>query len=88
MTEPIEKHYREFMNILAKRLDELINGKDCKPENKKAGFMLFVYDFNKGPEAGRMNYISNSNRELNAVSIKEFLAQLEGRYHQPPPTNQ
>lgn len=84
MAEPIEDKHRAFMNSIAKGLDDLMNGPDCPADQKKTGFMLFVYDFAQGPKAGRMNYISNANRFDNAAAMKEITADMEGRLHKPP----
>lgn len=84
MADPIEPKHREFMNAVAAGLDDLLNGKDCPAADRKTGFMLFVYDFNEGPKAGRMNYISNANRMDNTAAMKEIAADMEGRLHKPP----
>ncbi len=84
MADPIQEKHREFMNAVARGLDDIMNGKDCPPEKKKTGFMLFVYDFEQGPKAGRMNYISNANRMDNAAAMKEIAADMEGRLHKAP----
>lgn len=81
MTDPIQPEMHNFLNAMAKGLDIMFNGQDCPPDKKKTGFFLFAFDYNDGPEQGRMNYISNSNRADVLVSLKEMVAQLEGRVH-------
>lgn len=88
MAEPIEEKHRAFMNSIAGALDDLLNGKDCPKDQRKTGFMLFVYDFNQGPKAGRMNYISNANRMDNHAAMKEIAADMEGRVHKAPNAKQ
>jgi hypothetical protein len=79
---PIEEKQREFMNALARGIDDLLNGKDCPKEKKKTGFTLLVYDFETGPDGGRFNYISNSDRQDVIATMKEVIARHEGRYHE------
>lgn len=50
------------------------------------GFALLVFPF--GDSDGRMNYISNSNREDMLVAMKEFIASHEGRFADTPDTVQ
>jgi len=42
------------------------------------GFALLV--FGLGETAGRMNYISNADREDMLAALKELVARFEGRY--------
>lgn len=71
MTEPIEPKHKEFMNLLARFLDTQLEG---------YGFTLLVFEFETSN--GRINYISNAKREDMIVSMKEFIANCEGR--RPP----
>lgn len=81
MAEPIEEKHSQVMKALAEGIDTVLNGRrDTRKDEKRAtGFMLFVYDFNEGPKAGRMNYISNANRLDMNVAVKEMAAHFEGR---------
>jgi hypothetical protein len=45
-----------------------------------------VFPLNTGE--GRMNYISNANREDMVVALKEFIAASEGRAHDAPGSTQ
>lgn len=81
MNQPIEKKYHDFLNSVANGLDSIFNGPDCPADKKVTGFFLFAYDFKKGPEQGRMNYISNSHRDDVLTGLKEMVAHLEGRLH-------
>ena len=78
MTDPIQEKHRVMMNELAATLDELFNGK-AKP--RRIFFTLLVGEFGK-MEGGRINYISNGNREDMSASIRELLARWEGRYRE------
>lgn len=63
------------MNELAGGLDSIFNGVK-KGADRDVGFMLLVFPF--GESAGRINYISNSDRESMLVAMKEFIAKHEG----------
>lgn len=77
MSQPIEKQHFKTMNEIGRILDGAIN-----PDGKKSyGFALLVFPFNG--DAGRMNYISNAEREDMIVAMKEFIANAEGRAHYP-----
>lgn len=74
---PIEAQHRELMNVLAGAIDEALNGKDCKPEDKRVGFFLTVFNF--GEDGGRFNYISNAERLDVRATLKDVLARIEAR---------
>jgi len=76
VAEPIQKQYREMMNALAGAIDTLLNG-DAKP--RKLAFVLLTAEFGK-IEGGRVNYISNGEREDTISMMKEYIARAEGRY--------
>jgi hypothetical protein len=65
---PIESKFRDDMNEVAKLLNMALHG---------AGFCLLVFDRNTAE--GRMNYISNANRDDMLTALKEFVANAEGR---------
>ena len=67
MAEIQPELYQE-MNDLGKVL-----GKALSP----FGFALLVFPFGGDPE-GRINYISNSNREDMVCAMKEFISKFEG----------
>jgi len=69
---PIDETQIEFMNKLAKVLDDALN-----PEERKVGFVLLTYNFEDG--TGRVNYIGNGDRDDVRVALKELLARWEGR---------
>jgi hypothetical protein len=71
---PIEPSRVAEMRVLARAIDELLNG-DTKP--KANGFVLLMFDMNS-PD-GRMNYISNANRDDMLCALKELIANFEGR---------
>jgi hypothetical protein len=78
MTDPIQENHRAMMNNLAAVLDEIFNG---KAKQRRIFFTLLVGEFGK-MEGGRINYISNGNREDMSASIRELLARWEGRYRE------
>ena len=73
--QPIEDKYQETMRDIARVLDKALNGSVTKATEKKTGFVLLMFDFAHG---GRMNYISNAQREDMLLSMKEFIARAEG----------
>lgn len=67
MIDPLPAELIEMMNKTGQALNDLF---------APLGFTLFVFD--KGND-GRMNYISNADRNDMIVALKEFIAVLEGR---------
>jgi hypothetical protein len=61
----IQPHHFETMNDIAAILDECFKG---------YGFMLMVFDLNKDPGTGFINYISNSERADVCKAMLEFVA--------------
>ena len=64
---PIEERHHAIMNAVADALAEGFDG---------YGFALFVFDFDT--TTGRINYISNAQRETMLIALKEFIARHEG----------
>lgn len=84
---PIQEQYRKQMNRLAKLIDEFFNG-SRKPNRKPTvGFILLTAEFGK-IEGGKVNYISNGNREDMIAMMREYLARVEGRYSEGSETKQ
>lgn len=75
---PIVAEQRKLMNVIANVLDEFFN-KD--QENKQVAFVLLTAKFGEY-EGGRVNYISNGNREDIVSMMKELIARFEGRHSQ------
>lgn len=65
----------DIHRALAKGLDDILNGKG-RP--RRYGFALFTFEFGK-TEGGRVNYVSNADREEMLVAVREWLARAEGR---------
>jgi hypothetical protein len=78
MADPIQEQYRARMNELAHRIDEWLNGPRRPGIPPKLGFLLLVAEFGRIVD-GRVNYISNGEREDMIAMLKEYLARLEGR---------
>ena len=76
MSDPVQREYREIMNVVAETLDRVFNPAG---EPKKIGFVLLMAEFGK-IEGGRVNYISNGERSDMIAMMKEWLARAEGRY--------
>lgn len=74
--QPIEKEFREKMNRLARVIDQELNPN--RSEGRENGFVVLMFKFG-AVEAGRMNYISNAQREDMVCALKELVAQFEGR---------
>lgn len=81
MPDPIEPAQHALMNELARKLDQFFNGKDRGPD-RQWGFVLLSFRFGE-QEGGRINYISNAEREDMIVGLKELLARFEGRLIEP-----
>jgi hypothetical protein len=77
MADPIDPKVAIVMNELAQAINIVLNGKD-RPN--KIGFCLHVFQIGY-TEGGRVNYISNCNREDMLTAMKEWLARAEGRFH-------
>lgn len=82
MPDPIQKEHHDLMNALAGAIDEALNGPMLPGVKPKIGFVLLVSEFGK-IEDGRVNYISNGERESMLAMCREYLARAEGRYHEP-----
>ncbi|WP_439572606.1 hypothetical protein [Phreatobacter sp.] len=67
-----------YLQGVMKRLEAIFPGH---------GLALLVFDFNK-IEAGRMNWVSNAHRADMVAALREMAAQLEGRAHPAPPSQQ
>lgn len=80
MSDPIQPQHHEAMNGLAAGIDDVLNGKELPglPRKKKIGFVLLVAEFGK-MEGGRVNYISNGERDDMLTMCREYLARAEGR---------
>ena len=77
---PIQEEQRVTMNALAHTLDEIFNPTKLPglPRTKKVGFVLLTAYFGQ-IEDGRVNYISNGEREDMVAMLKELLARFEGQ---------
>lgn len=84
---PIQEQYRKQMNRLAKLIDEFFNGRRKPNRKPTVGFILLTAEFGK-IEGGRVNYISNGNREDMIAMMREYLARVEGRYSEGSETKQ
>lgn len=84
MTDPIQAQYRARMNRLARQIDEGLNGRRKPGRPPRVGFVLLTAEFGQ-IDNGRVNYISNGSREDMIAMLREYLARLEGRYHEPAP---
>lgn len=76
---PIEPHLVEQMNAIASVLDRVFNGESGP---RGVGFVLLSFNFGE-VEAGRINYISNAEREDVVLAMQEFIAQTLGRVNEP-----
>jgi len=65
---------------MRRRLQALANGiEEMWPG---VGFVVLMFDWG---DKGRMNYISNANRDDMRAALRELLARMEGRYHEGRP---
>jgi hypothetical protein len=73
---PIEEAQRDMMNVIASALDDVFNPNKDK---KEISFLLLTARFGDIKD-GRVNYISNADREDTISMMKEIIARFEGRY--------
>ena len=71
--EHIEPAFRGLMNAVATTLDMAFNG-DAQGHDRKIGWTLFVFEFHA---TGRLNYISNANRDDMIASVEEWLVKAK-----------
>ena len=83
MADPVQAEHHAVMNALAHGVDEALNGPRQIGIKPKLGFVLLVAEFGR-IDGGRVNYISNGNREDMLAMCREYLARAEGRYQDPP----
>ena len=76
MTAPLQPECKQKMNFVAGYLDRAFNG-EKRP--RTTFFVLLTGKFGE-MDAGRVNYISNGQREEMITALKELLARFEGRY--------
>lgn len=69
--EAIEPEYYAKMNALAGALNEIFNGDGPKT----TGFVLLAFKFG---DEGRMNYISNAERDCMVKAMREFICRATG----------
>lgn len=73
---PIESRYIEQMQLLARFLDEHLNG-GLRGQDRHTGFVLLVFPF--GEREGRCNYISNgADRKDIVTMMREQIKRFEG----------
>lgn len=84
---PIQERYRKQMNRLAAIIDEYFNGKRKPNRKPTVGFILLTAEFGK-IDGGRVNYISNGEREDMIAMMREYLARVEGSYSDGTETKQ
>jgi hypothetical protein len=73
---PVEEKFRVQMQALGKGIDMILN-----PDGTKTtGFVVLMFELGT---KGRMNYISNADRDDMLTALKELVARFEGRYSEP-----
>lgn len=80
----IQKPMHLPMNVVAESLDLAFNGPPPPaPQTweKRWGFVLLTAEFG-AIEGGRVNYISNGERDDMVVMLREILARFEGQPYQ------
>jgi hypothetical protein len=82
MTDPIQPKFRRAMNRLAAEIDTALNGRPKPGRKRRVGFILLTAEFGQ-MDGGRVNYISNGQRADMIAMLREYLARVEGRYHEP-----
>lgn len=69
---PIEEKHAGAMKQLGRVIDDWLN----QGKGKKVGFVLLMFDFGEKPN-GRMNYLSNAERESMLRALQELVGQME-----------
>ena len=72
MPDPIQPELHDDMNALALALDEILNGTDFAPSERKKGFFLAVYHFGDPEPGKRFNYISNTD----SLDVEKMLSDV------------
>lgn len=83
----IEPAAQEPMRKLATVVDTMLNGPRGMGLDRRWGFVVLVAEFGR-IEGGRVNYISNGERDDMVAMLREYLARLEGRVAETPETPQ
>lgn len=73
--EPVEPQFMLMMNTLARVLDDTFN-RGLKGDARTVGFVLLTFNFG---DTGRVNYISNADRDDVIATMRAFIARAEGR---------
>lgn len=68
-----------LMQSMAEGLDDILNGPLVPGQKSRFGFVLLVAEFDK-IEGGRVNWVSNGDRNSMLAMMREYLARAEGRY--------
>ncbi len=90
VTDPIVPEQRALMNKIAHTLDVAFNGPPPAPPrafDRKVGFVVLSFNFGE-VSGGRVNYISNADRDDMVAALKELLGRWEGRVADTPSTAQ
>jgi hypothetical protein len=67
---------RDIMQAIATGLDDALNGA-ARP--KRVAFVVLTSNFGE-IDGGRVNYVSNAERDDITAMLKELLARWEGKY--------
>lgn len=80
---PIEEDQRLLMRGLAETIDQIFNPPALPglPAAKGVAFVLLTAKFGE-VEEGRVNYMSNGERDDMVAMLRELLARFEGAYHE------
>jgi hypothetical protein len=78
VSDPIQEEQRNKMNALAAGLDRIFNHEKTG-DDREWCFVLLSARFGQ-IDGGRVNYISNGERDDCVSMLKEITARFEGRY--------
>jgi len=81
--EPIQQDLYAIMNAVAEGLDDVFNGEDCAPADRRVWFFLAAGNFSGAdpPDPSRFNYISNADALDVRATLQNVLARIEWRLH-------
>jgi hypothetical protein len=75
----------ELMQGVASALDDCLNAGAKRPEDKKVAFIVLLANFGE-VSGGRVNYVSNANRDDALAILKELVKRWENEevIHEQP----
>lgn len=80
----MSQDHKDLYNAIAGGLDDILNG-PVRP--RRLAFVVLVAEIGK-IDNGKVNYVSNANKQDILAMMKEYIARAEGRHVEGPETKQ